>query len=238
MGKKVHPTGMRLGIVKDWRTNWYANKKNFAHYIEGDFKAREFLMKKLKGAAVSDIKIERLARSVRFDISAARPGMIIGKKGNEVENLRSELFKIIKVPVHITINEVRKPETVAVLVAQSVAQQLERRIMFRRAMKRAIQTAMRQGVKGIKISLSGRLGGAEIARREWLREGRIPLHTFRADIDYGTALAQTTYGIIGIKVWIFKGEIHKASKKGEADAQEMPAVEKTGQNTAKVAEKL
>jgi len=222
MGQKVNPNGIRLGITKDWTSKWYANKKDYADYLNADMQVRKYLEKKLKGASISRVQIERPARNARIAIHSARPGVIIGKKGGEVEVLRKELTKIMKVPVHITIQEVRKPELDARLVAENVSQQLERRVMFRRAMKRAIQSTMRQGAEGIKISLSGRLAGAEIARTEWSREGRVPLHTFRADIDYGTAEALTTYGIIGVKVWIFKGEIHEVAKEEElAEAAEV-----------------
>ena len=207
MGQKVNPIGMRLGITQDWKSKWYANSRDYAKYLNADLRVREFLMKKLKNASVSYIKIERPARNAKVAIYSARPGVIIGKKGGEIERLRDEVSKIIQVPVHITIEEIRKPELDAVLVADSIAQQLERRIMFRRAMKRAVQTTLRLGALGIKVCVSGRLGGTEIARTEWYREGRVPLHTFRADIDYGTARANTTYGVIGVKVWIFKGEI-------------------------------
>lgn len=209
MGQKVHPTGIRLGITKDWTSKWYANSRDYADYLNADLDIRRFLMKRLKGAAISRIQIERPARNARIAIHSARPGVIIGKKGGEIEVLKDEISKMINVPVHITIEEIRKPELDANLVAENVASQLERRVMFRRAMKRAIQTTMRQGAKGVKVSLAGRLGGAEIARTEWQREGRVPLHTFRADVDYGTAEAHTTYGIIGVKVWIFKGEVHQ-----------------------------
>jgi len=208
MGQKVNPTGIRLGISKDWTSKWYASSKDYADNLNADMKIREYLMSKLKGAAISRVQIERPARNARIAIHSARPGVIIGKKGGEVESLRDEIARLIKVPVHITIEEIRKPELDAKLVAENVAQQLERRVMFRRAMKRAVQTTMRQGALGIKICVAGRLGGAEIARTEWYREGRVPLHTFRADIDYSTARAKTTYGIIGVKVWIFKGEVH------------------------------
>lgn len=207
MGQKVNPNGIRLGIVKDWTSKWYANTKNYADYLNVDLKVRNFLQGKLSGAAISRIQIERPARNARLTIHSARPGVIIGKKGDEIELLRQQVSRIMGIPVHITIEEVRKPELDAKLVADSVAQQLERRVMFRRAMKRAVQNAMRHGALGIKITVSGRLGGAEIARTEWYREGRVPLHTFRADIDYATSIAKTTYGIIGVKVWIFKGEI-------------------------------
>ncbi len=207
MGQKVHPTGIRLGIVKKHTSVWYANKKDFAGKLHADLKARDFIKKKLSHASVSRVEIERPAESARVTIFTARPGIVIGKKGEDVEKLRREVSSLMGVPVHINIEEVRKPDLDAALVAQNVAQQLERRVMFRRAMKRAVQNAIRQGAKGIKIQVSGRLGGAEIARTEWYREGRVPLHTLRADIDYATAEASTTYGIIGVKVWIFKGEI-------------------------------
>ena len=207
MGQKVHPTGIRLGITKDWTSKWYADSKNFAEFLHSDLKVREFLQKKLAQASVSRIQIERPARNARITIHTARPGLVIGKKGEDIERLRQEVSAMMKVPVHINIEEVRKPELDATLVAQSVAQQLERRIMFRRAMKRAVQNAMRLGAQGVKISVAGRLNGAEIARSEWVREGRVPLHTLRADIDYGFAEANTTYGVIGVKVWIFKGEV-------------------------------
>lgn len=222
MGQKVNPVGIRLGIVKDWASRWYAPSKEFSDTLCADLKVREYLRKKLAQAGISRIQIDRPARNARVTVYTARPGVIIGKSGKEVENLRDEISKIVKVPVHVTIEEVRKPELDAKLVAESVAQQLERRIMFRRAMKRAVTTALRSGALGIKISVSGRLGGSEIARTEWYREGRVPLQTFRADIDYALAEAFTTYGVIGVKVWIFKGEVlgDKASQ-GES-------TEKTG----------
>lgn len=212
MGQKVNPNGIRLGINKDWTSKWFANSRDYANYLNNDMQVRNFLIKKLKGAAISQILIERPAKNARVAIYSARPGVIIGKKGSDVETLRKEVANIMKVPVHISIEEVRKPDLEAKLVAESIAGQLERRVMFRRAMKRAVQTAMRHGAQGIKVSLSGRLAGSEIARTEKYREGRVPLHTFRADIDYGTAIAQTTYGIIGVKVWIFKGETHLQPK--------------------------
>lgn len=207
MGQKVHPTGIRLGIVKEHTSVWYADRKNYADYLNTDLKVRGYLQNKLKNASVSRIDIARPAQSARITIHTARPGIVIGKKGEDVEKLRQDLTKQMGVPVHINIEEIRKPELDAMLVAQGVAQQLERRVMFRRAMKRAVQNAMRLGAKGIKIQVSGRLGGAEIARSEWYREGRVPLHTLRADIDYATYEAHTTYGVIGVKVWIFKGEV-------------------------------
>jgi len=207
MGQKVNPRGIRLGIVEEWSSNWYAASKDFSDTLCADLEVRRYLTKRLAAAGVSRIQIDRPARNAKVTVYTARPGVIIGKSGKEVENLRDEVSKIVKVPVHITIEEVRKPEIDAKLVAESVAQQLERRIMFRRAMKRAVTTAMRSGALGIKISVSGRLGGSEIARTEWYREGRVPLHTFRADIDYALGEAFTTYGVIGVKVWIFKGEV-------------------------------
>ena len=207
MGQKVHPTGIRLGIVKKHTSTWYANPKQYPGYLLTDLKVREYLFDKLKSASVSRIEIERPSENARITIKTARPGIVIGKKGEDVEKLRKELSKMMGVPVHVNIEEVRKPELDAKLVAESIASQLERRVMFRRAMKRAVQNAIRLGAKGIKVQVSGRLGGAEIARSEWYREGRVPLHTLRADIDYSTARAETTYGTIGVKVWIFKGEI-------------------------------
>ena len=219
MGQKVHPTGIRLGIVKDWTSKWYADTKDFADNLYTDLKVREFLKKKLAGASVSQIKIERPAKNARITVHTARPGIVIGKKGEDIEALRNEVSGMMGVPVHINIEEVRKPELDATLVAESVAQQLERRIMFRRAMKRAVTNSMRLGAQGIRINVAGRLNGAEIARTEWYREGRVPLHTLRADIDYGTAEANTTYGVIGVKVWIFKGEVFDTA---EAEAEAAP----------------
>jgi small subunit ribosomal protein S3 len=207
MGQKVHPNGIRLGIVKPWNSTWFANTKEFADNLDSDFKVRQFLTKELAKASVSRIVIERPAKSIRVTIHTARPGIVIGKKGEDVEKLRTVVANIAGVPAQINIAEVRKPELDAKLVADSITSQLERRVMFRRAMKRAVQNAMRLGAKGIKVEVSGRLGGAEIARTEWYREGRVPLHTLRADIDYNTSEAHTTYGVIGVKVWIFKGEI-------------------------------
>ncbi len=205
MGQKVNPIGIRLGIVKDWNSTWYANK-NYAQLLNQDINLRKHLKKKLMSAAVSRIQIARPANNAVVTIHTARPGVLIGKKGGGIEALRSEISSKLGVPVHLNIEEVRKPELDSTLVAESIAQQLEQRVMFRRAMKRAVTSALKSGAKGIKICVSGRLGGAEIARSEWYREGRVPLHTFRADIDYGTAESKTTYGIIGVKVWIFKGE--------------------------------
>lgn len=207
MGQKVHPTGIRLGIVKKHTSVWYAEGTEYADNLLVDLKVREFVKKRLASASVSRVDIERPAQTAKLTIYTARPGIVIGKKGEDVESLRNILAKMMGVPVQINIEEIRKPDLDAQLVADSVAQQLERRVMFRRAMKRAVQNAMRQGAEGIKIQVGGRLGGAEIARSEWYREGRVPLHTLRADIDYATSEASTTYGIIGVKVWIFKGEI-------------------------------
>ncbi len=207
MGQKVHPTGIRLGIIKKHTSTWYAGKDDYADKLNADLKVRSYLQDKLAHASVSRIDIERPANTARVTIHTARPGIVIGKKGEDVEKLRAEISKQMNVPVHINIEEIRKPDLDAKLAALGVAQQLERRVMFRRAMKRTVQNAMRQGAEGVKIQVGGRLGGAEIARSEWYREGRVPLHTLRADIDYATAEALTTYGIIGVKVWIFKGEV-------------------------------
>lgn len=207
MGQKVHPTGIRLGVVKDHNSVWYADSKTYAQNLINDLEVREYILKKLDAASVSRVKIERPAQTARITIFTARPGIVIGKKGEDVDGLRKDLSVKMGVPVHINIEEIRKPDVDARLVAQNVAQQLERRVMFRRAMKRVVQNAMRQGAEGIKVQVSGRLGGAEIARTEWYREGRVPLHTLRADIDYATYEAHTTYGVIGVKVWIFKGEV-------------------------------
>jgi len=207
MGQKVHPTGIRLGVVKDHNSVWYADSKTYAQNLINDLEVREYILKKLDAASVSRVKIERPAQTARITIFTARPGIVIGKKGEDVDGLRMDLSAKMGVPVHINIEEIRKPDVDARLVAQNVAQQLERRVMFRRAMKRVVQNAMRQGAEGIKVQVSGRLGGAEIARTEWYREGRVPLHTLRADIDYATYEAHTTYGVIGVKVWIFKGEV-------------------------------
>jgi small subunit ribosomal protein S3 len=207
MGQKVNPVGIRLGIVKDWTSKWFTDSRNYANYLNADLGVRTLLKKKLAHASVSRIQIERPANNARIVVHTARPGIVIGKKGEDIENLRREISEMIGVPAHISVEEIRKPELDAYLVAESVAHQLERRIMFRRAMKRAVSNAMRLGAQGIRINVAGRLNGAEIARSEWYREGRVPLHTLRADIDYGFAEARTTYGVIGVKVWIFKGEI-------------------------------
>jgi small subunit ribosomal protein S3 len=209
MGHKVNPTGIRLGISKDWTSKWYATTKDYANYLNADMAVRKYIngSEKLKEAGISRIQIERPAKNARVTIFSARPGVVIGKKGEDIEKLKKEISDLMGVPTHVNVAEVRKPELDAVLVARSIADQLERRIMFRRAMKRSVQNAMRLGALGIKVNVAGRLNGAEIARTEWYREGRVPLHTLRADVDYGFAEALTTYGIIGVKVWIYKGEI-------------------------------
>jgi small subunit ribosomal protein S3 len=215
MGQKVHPTGMRLGIVKEHTSIWYADGPAYAEKLHIDLLVREYIQKRLAQASVSRIEIERPAQTARITVHTARPGIVIGKKGEDVERLRRELTKMMGVPVHVNIEEIRKPELDAYLVAQNVAQQLERRVQFRRAMKRVMQNAMRLGAQGIKVRVAGRLGGAEIARSENYHEGRVPLHTLRADIDYATAEALTTYGILGVKVWIFKGEVIGSSEDTE-----------------------
>jgi len=210
MGQKVHPTGIRLGITRDWTSKWYAHSKHFAGLVHTDFSVREFLKKRLAEASVSRVHIERAARRVNITIHTARPGIVIGKKGEDIEKVRAEVARRMGLPVQdvrLNIAEIRKPELDAQLVAEGIAQQIEKRVMFRRAMKRAVTNTMRSGALGVKVRVSGRLNGSEIARTEWSREGRIPLHTFRADIDYGFAEARTTYGVIGVKVWIFKGEV-------------------------------
>src|SRR5919201_3727810 len=216
MGQKINPVGFRLAVNKNWSSRWYANTKNFAPMLAEDIKVRDFLKRKLANASVGRVLIERPAKDARITIFSARPGVVIGKKGEEIEALKAELRRIMGVQqVHVNIEEIRKPEIDAQLIADSIAQQLEKRIMFRRAMKRAMQNAMRLGAQGIKIMSAGRLNGIEIARTEWYREGRVPLHTLRADIDYGFGEAKTTYGVIGIKCWVYKGEI---MPKGEAPA--------------------
>ena len=207
MGQKVHPIGIRLGYIKDWTSRWYAESKDYPELLLQDLKIRDYIKRKLKHASVSRIQINRPANNAQITIHTARPGIVIGKKGEDIDSLRQNVSTMMGIPVHLNVEEIRKPELDAQLVAEGVAQQLEKRIMFRRAMKRAVTNTMRLGAEGIKINVSGRLNGAEIARREWYREGRVPLHTLRADIDYGVAEAETTYGIIGVKVWIFKGEI-------------------------------
>src|SRR5690242_490288 len=206
MGQKIHPTGFRLSVSRNWASRWYANNRDFAGMLAEDIKVRDYLKSKLKNAAVSRVLIERPAKNARITIYSARPGVVIGKKGEDIEALKKELAKRLGVPVAVNIEEVRKPEIDAQLIADSITQQLEKRIMFRRAMKRAMQNAMRLGAQGIKIMSAGRLNGIEIARTEWYREGRVPLHTLRADIDYGFSEAKTTYGVIGVKVWVYKGD--------------------------------
>ncbi|MGE0189895.1 MAG: 30S ribosomal protein S3 [Steroidobacteraceae bacterium] len=228
MGQKVNPVGIRLGITRDWTSKWFAPTRNYPAFVHADFLVRELLKKKLYEASVSRIQIERAARKVNITIHTARPGVVIGKKGEDIEKLRAQVAKLMKLPVpdvRINIAEIRKPELDAQLVAESIAQQLERRVMFRRAMKRSVMNTMRIGAQGIKIRLGGRLNGAEIARTEWVREGRVPLHTFRAEIDYGLAEAKTTYGIIGVKVWIFKGEVFTGRDLRSADDTQAPVTE-------------
>lgn len=225
MGQKVHPTGFRLGITERWRSTWYANSRQFGDFLNTDLKVRNFIKEKLGHASISRIDIERPAQNALVTIHTARPGVVIGKKGEDIERLRQDLSRLMGVPVHINVEEIRKPELDAQLVAESVAQQLERRIMFRRAMRRAVSNAMRIGAKGIRINVGGRLNGAEIARSEWYREGRVPLHTLRADIDYGFAEAKTTYGIIGVKVWIFKGEILDVEQQTSASGDRQAAAQ-------------
>ena len=207
MGQKVHPIGIRLGVVKKHNANWYANPKQYSEYLINDIQVREYLRKKLDNAMISNIMIERPTGAAKITIATARPGIVIGKKGEDIERLQKELTKIMGVPAQVNIEEITSPDLDARLVADGIGSQLERRVLFRRAMKRAVQNSMRSGAKGIKVELSGRLGGAEIARTEWYREGRVPLHTLRADIDYASVRAETTYGTIGVKVWIFRGEI-------------------------------
>jgi small subunit ribosomal protein S3 len=206
MGQKIHPTGFRLSVSRNWASRWYASNREFAGMLADDIKVRQYLRDKLKNAAVSRIVIERPAKNARITIHSARPGVVIGKKGEDIERLKKDLAAMLGVPVAVNIEEIRKPEVDAQLIADSITQQLEKRIMFRRAMKRAMQNAMRLGAQGVKIMSSGRLNGIEIARTEWYREGRVPLHTLRADIDYGTSVAKTTYGTIGVKVWVYKGD--------------------------------
>jgi len=220
MGQKVHPIGIRLGIVKDHTSIWYADSKNYTKQLITDLEVRKYLEKSLDHASVSRIVIERPAQTARITIHTARPGLVIGRKGEDVDTLRKTLTKMMGVPVHVNIEEIRKPDLDAKLVAQNVAQQLERRVMFRRAMKRAVTNTMRVGAEGIKVKVGGRLNGAEIARSEWYHEGRVPLHTLRADIDYGVAEAHTTYGVIGVKVWIFKGEIFDKPEVAPAESAE------------------
>src|SRR4029077_13912412 len=222
MGQKVNPIGIRLGITRDWTSRWDASKQQFPAHIHTDYRAREFLTHKLKDASVSRVLIERAAQKVNITIQTARPGIVIGKKGEEIEKLRQETAALLGMPVidvRLNIAEIRKPELDSKLVADSIAQQIEKRVMFRRAMKRAVMSTMRSGALGVKVRVSGRLNGGEIARTEWYREGRIPLHTFRADIDYGLAESRTTYGVIGVKVWIFKGEVFDKAQIEQAPAE-------------------
>lgn len=207
MGQKVHPIGIRLGISKPWNATWYADKKDYSDYLIKDIKVRAYLRKELANASVSKIEIERPAKNARITIHTARPGIVIGKKGEDIERLKQAVTKMMGVPTHVNVAEIRKPELDADLIAQGIASQLERRIMFRRAMKRAVSSAMRLGALGIRVAVAGRLNGAEIARTEWYREGRVPLHTFRANIDYAMGKAYTTYGVLGIKVWVYKGDV-------------------------------
>ena len=223
MGQKVHPIGIRLGIVKDWSSKWYANSKEFPGYVKQDHEVRVYIKSKFKDASISKINIERPSKKANITIMSARPGIVIGKKGEDIENLRLKLAVMMDMHINdlrINISEIRKPELDAQLVAEGIAQQLERRVMYRRAMKRAVTSTMRLGAEGIKVKVGGRLNGAEIARSEWYREGRVPLHTLRADIDYGLAEANTTYGIIGVKVWIFKGEIFDKPIAKETETEE------------------
>ena len=217
MGQKVHPTGIRIGIIKDWTSTWYADSKHYARYLNTDLQVRKYLRKKLVNASVSRIQIERPPNEIKVIIHSARPGIVIGKKGEDIERLSQEVSEMMGVRAKVSVREIRKPELDASLVAESVAQQIERKIMFRRAMKRAVTNSMRLGALGIKICVSGRLNGAEIARSEWYREGRVPLHTLRADIDYGIANSNTTYGVIGVKVWIFKGEVFNVEDRTDDD---------------------
>lgn len=226
MGQKIHPTGFRLAVSRNWASRWYAGNKDFASTLAEDLQVRNFLKKRLKNASVGRVLIERPAKNARITIYSARPGVVIGKKGEDIERLKVELTKMLDVPVHVNIEEIRKPELDAQLIADSITQQLEKRIMFRRAMKRAMQNAMRLGAQGIKIMSAGRLNGAEIARTEWYREGRVPLHTLRADVDYGTSEAQTTYGIIGVKVWVYKGDTLGRGEAPEANDKENTANER------------
>ncbi len=223
MGQKVNPIGFRLGIVKGWNSIWYAEGRDYADNLNTDIAVREFIRKKLAHASISRIEIQRPAKNARIVIHTARPGIVIGKKGEDIDALRKEVANMMGVPVHIGVEEIRKPELDAYLVAENIAGQLVRRIMFRRAMKRAVTNSMRLGAEGIKVKVSGRLNGAEIARSEWYREGRVPLHTLRADIDYGLAEARTTYGVIGVKVWIFKGEIFEKTEEIEVAEAEAAA---------------
>ncbi len=225
MGQKINPIGFRLPVTRDWSSRWFATGEKFPAMLNEDLRVREYLRRKLKNAMVGKVLIERPARNARITIYSARPGVVIGKKGEDIENLKVDLQRLLGVPVHVNIEEIRKPETDAQLISASITQQLERRIMFRRAMKRAMQNAMRLGAQGVKVMSSGRLNGAEIARREWYREGRVPLHTLRANIEYGTSEAATTYGIIGVKVWVYKGDMLARGEAPQAE-KEAPAGER------------
>ena len=242
MGQKIHPIGFRLAFNRNWASRWYANNKNFAGMLLEDIKVREYLKVRLSQAAVSRVVIERPAKNARITVYSARPGMVIGKKGEDIERLKADLQKMLGVPVHVNIEEVRKPELDAQLIADSIVQQLQKRIMFRRAMTRAITNAMRLGAQGIKIMSAGRLNGIEIARTEWYREGRVPLHTLRADIDYGFSEAKTNYGVIGVKVWVFKGEVigkndHPSLAPSTTPAEEPAPARKPRRTTAKTGAK-
>ena len=220
MGQKVHPTGIRLGIAKDWNARWYARKTDYSANLKSDLEIRDYICRRLSDASVSRIHIERPAKAARITVYTARPGIVIGKKGEDIERLRAEVSRMTGVPTNISVSEIRKPELDSQLVAEGIAQQLEKRVMFRRAMKRAVGNAMRLGAQGIKVCVSGRLNGADIARTEWYREGRVPLHTLRADVDYGMAEAKTTYGVLGVKVWIYKGEIFDLQAASSEDSDQ------------------
>ena len=232
MGQKIHPTGFRLAVTKNWASRWYANSSNFASMLNEDIKVRDFLKSKLANASVGRVVIERPAKNAKITIHTARPGVVIGKKGEDIELLKGQLQKILNVPVHVNIEEIRKPEIDAQIIADSISSQLEKRVMFRRAMKRAMQNAMRLGAQGIRIMSSGRLNGIEIARTEWYREGRVPLHTLRADVDYATSEARTTYGIIGIKVWVYKGDVKPGEKSAVVEAPETQKKARKGARNA------
>ncbi len=219
MGQKVQPNGFRLGVIRDWNAKWYAKGRDYARKLTNDQRVRQHVLSHLRNAAVSKIQLDRFGDNLNVTIFTARPGIVIGKKGEDIEKLRRTLGRINGAPVQISVEEIRKPELDATLVAENICQQLEKRIMFRRAMKRAVQSSMRLGAQGVKVMVAGRLNGAEIARTEWYREGRVPLHTLRADVDYGFAEANTTYGVIGVKVWIFKGEIFQEEPVAEASAE-------------------
>jgi small subunit ribosomal protein S3 len=223
MGQKVHPVGMRLGVIRDWDAKWYAGKKDYSRYLLQDLKIRETLSKRFTNAAISNITIERPAQNLNVTIHTARPGIVIGKKGEDIDRMRRDLGRLTGLPVQVSVEEIRKPEIDSFLVAESICQQLEKRVMFRRAMKRAVGSAIRGGAQGVKVMVAGRLNGAEIARSEWYREGRVPLHTLRANIDYGTCEAHTTYGVIGVKVWIFKGEVFETSASEETENESRTA---------------